>query len=211
MAQITYGENFGLDLSMIPEKNLVVLVQQAVNHRLGNQVDSNVVGKIRAALANGDTKASDVETAAIAAYRAANADQVAEWTNALRAEIWQNILTGDLTTRAGGPRKDPVEKEYDDLLLANIAARLIKANVLNAKSVPAGVAKLRKMSAEDTVTFKGGVTRTLTQMRTATEASHGEQIKKEAERIVKERNRLADRAAAQAEKAEGESAEALGF
>lgn len=211
MAQVTYGENFGLNLSDIPERNLVVLVQQAVNHRMGNQVDSNVVGKIRAAVAGKDGKATDVEQAAIAAYREANKDQVQAWVDELRAEVFKNILTGDLTTRQGGPRKDPIDKEYDDLLLANIAARLMKGNVVAGKTIPAVVAKLRKMTAEETVRFKGGQTRTLAQLRIATEATHGEAIRKEAERLVKERNRMAERAAKQAEAAEGDSAEALGF
>ena len=211
MAQVTYGDNFGLNLSDIPERNLVVLVQQAVNHRMGNQVDSNVVGKIRAAVAGKDGKATDVEQAAIAAYREANKDQVQAWVDELRAEVFKNILSGDLSVRQGGPRKDPVEKEYDDLLLANIAARLMKGNVVAGKTIPAVVAKLRKMTAEETVQFKGGQTRTLAQLRTATEATHGEAIRKEADRIVKERNRMAERAAKQAEAAEGDSAEALGF
>ena len=143
----------------IPHGNLAILVQRSLNHIFKNERDAAVkVG------ANGD------ETQ-IARLRE-------EWETAKR----NLILTGVLGTRQGGPRLDPVEKQYRSLLLAYVKTTF--AAYVKSK----GLATKFPTDNETTVQI-GKSTRTLPEMLAKAEASQGEELRKQAARIVNERNR----------------------
>jgi hypothetical protein len=197
--QLTYGDNVTIDFGALPVTSQHALAQYGLSHFLGNVQAAKMVARIRRD-GIGDTEAtSDM----VSAWRKANTETVSVWTkehlDAALAELHDGTVG---TGRVGGPRKDPVETKLAALVLSDIRARL-KGNGSLLK-------QFNKAKADDIIDFGGGVTRTRAQMIASTVASSGAALRKEAEKLVKEEARLAERAEKSVDKAEA-TPEALGF
>ena len=190
---LEYGEH-KVEIAAIPEAVAHAFLQRTFAHKMGNEVAANVTAKIvgKDGLANSDATRDQIK-----AWRESHAEQVSAWENELRTKLVADILSGEVGTRSTGPRLDPVEKKFQQLLVNHIKALL-----------PKGM-KFPK-DDETVLTFSNGETRTRSQMLTNAEATFGEKLRKDAERLVKEEQRMAARAAAEAEKSE-QTASALGI
>lgn len=193
MATLKYGEDFSVETDAIPDAIKTALMQRTFAHKMGNEVSAAVVSRVRTALGTPDATKDAVE-----AWRAANAPQVTAWERELRAGIVQSILDGTMGVREGGPRKDPVETKFDMLVLQYVRSVL-----------KAGNKKLPK-DDETILDLGNGVTRTRSQMIANAKASQGDRLRREAEKMVREEQRLAERAEKEAAKPEM-NAEALGI
>lgn len=187
MTTITYGDDFSVPVASIPEAVQHLLLQQAFNHRMGNQADAQVTTRIRAA--EGD----EVD---VAAWRKANPDRVAAMLREVRQATVDRILSGELTQRASGPRLDPVEKEFASLVRASLKSKLESHGFKMPKKL------------EDSIVFPDG-SRTLAEMLQKTaEGPDAPKLRERAERIVRDRERAVKAAAPAGAEA---SAAALGF
>ena len=193
MATLKYGEDFSVETDAIPDAIKTALMQRTFAHKMGNEVSAAVVSRVRTAIGNPDATKDAVEV-----WRTANAAQVTTWERELRAGIVKSILDGTMGVREGGPRKDPVDTKFDMLVLQYVRSVL-----------KAGGKKLPK-DDETILDLGNGVTRTRSQMIANAKASQGDRLRREAEKMVREEQRLADRAEKEAAKPEM-NAEALGI
>ena len=196
MTTLTFDNGkYTIDTSTVPAASIAVLLQQAFNHRLGNQVASAVVAR-----AKNETGNPELDREGMKAFRESNAALIAEWEHELRTAVVADIMAGTLgVSKERGPRKDPVEKEFDSLVLAFVKASLKQSG--------------RKLPKDDetVLNFGNGITRTRSQMLANAAASQGERLHKEAEKIVAERNRLEARMSRDAAKVEDQSPDSLGI
>ena len=196
MTTLTFDNGkYTIDTSAVPAASIAVMLQQAFNHRLGNQVASAVVAR-----AKNETGNPDLDREGMKAFREANAGLIAEWEHELRQGVVADIMAGTLgVSKERGPRKDPVEKEFNSLVLSFVKASLKQSG--------------RKLPKDDetVLNFGNGITRTRSQMLANAAASQGERLYKEAEKIVTERARLEARMSRDAAKSEDQSPEALGI
>ena len=196
MTTLTFDNGkYTIDTSTVPAPSIAVLLQQAFNHRLGNQVASAVVARAKAETGN-----AELDREGMKAFREANAGLIAEWEHELRQGVVADIMAGTLgVAKERGPRKDPVEREFDSLVLSFVKASLKQSG--------------RKLPKDDetVLNFGNGITRTRSQMLANAAASQGERLHKEAEKIVAERARLEARMSRDAAKSEDQSPEALGI
>lgn len=191
MANLTYGDSLTIAVDEIPEASRVALMQYGLAHQLGNVVASATVNRIRNAI--GDPKAP---RDAVSAWREANKEQIALWTDELRAEVLQDIRAGTLGVREFAPRKDPVEKEFEGLILDYLKAALKSQNGLFS-------AMRKEPEKEFSV---GGHTRTFATMVANAKASQHDRLFPIAQKNVQDRELLAKRA-----ETETLDAEALGI
>lgn len=117
MSTITYGTEWGIELSMLPESSLAVLVQRTVNHIMGNEV----AAKVKAWRDEASPVPNDAE---IAAY-----------THDARMAQWARIVEGKLGIRtSAGPRLDTFES-----LIRALAVEKLKINFKKLKvAMPTG-------------------------------------------------------------------------
>jgi hypothetical protein len=192
MAQLKYGDHT-VDTDAIPDAIKIVLMQRTFSHKMGNEVSAAVVSRCRTAMGNPDATKD-----AIAEWRTAHASEVEAWESELRSSIVQSILDGTLGVREVGPRKDPVEAKFESLVTAYVRSVL-----------KSGGKKLPK-DDETIIDLGNGVTRTRSQMLANARASQGDRLRKEAEKMVRDEQRLADRAEKEG-KANGLNVESLGI
>ena len=196
MTTLTFDNGkYTIDTDAVPAASVSVMLQQAFNHRLGNQVASAVVAR-----AKNETGNPDLDREGMKAFREANAALIAEWEHELRSAVVADIMAGTLgVSKERGPRKDPVEKEFDSLVLAFVKASLKQSG--------------RKLPKDDetVLNFGNGITRTRSQMLANAATSQGERLRKEAEKIVAERARLEARMSRDAAKSEDQTPDALGI
>lgn len=196
MTTLTFGKGkYAIDTSAVPAASIAVMLQQAFNHRLGNQVASVIATRMK-----NETGNPDLDRESMKAFREANAALIAEWEHELRSAVVADIMAGTLgVSKERGPRKDPVEKEFDSLVLAFVKASLKQSG--------------RKLPKDDetVLNFGNGITRTRSEMLANAATSQGERLRKEAEKIVAERARLEARMSRDAAKSEDQSPEALGI
>lgn len=196
MTTLTFDNGkYTVDTTAIPAASITVMLQQAFNHRLGNQVASAVVAR-----AKNETGNPELDRDGMKVFREANAALITEWEHELRTSVVADIMNGTLGVQAvRAPRKDPVEKEFAALVLAYVKAQLKQSG--------------RKLPANDetVLNFGAGITRTRSEMLANAAASQGERLRKEAEKVVAERARLEARMARDAEKATDQSPDALGI
>lgn len=113
------------DFDALPASTRQGMVNRAVSHIFGNECASVVVGKIKAALANGG-KASDVTTAQVQAYRAdaSHEAQLDAWLAEARDAKIAAIVAGSLGVRVAGPSIDPLESMIHRIAVEELQIRL---------------------------------------------------------------------------------------
>ena len=183
MTNLTYGD-VTIDPTAIPETSRFALMQFGLSHFLGNVQASKLVTRIVAAnKPDGDEgKNFKMDRDAIKAWRAQNGEAIRVWTEEHLKEALQEINEGTIGTRASGPRLDPVEREFQALLVREVTAVL------------KGVGLKMPKNDDEVLTFASGVTRTRGQMLSNMTASKGEALRKEAEAKVADAARKAKRA-----------------
>lgn len=198
---LNYGEK-QLDPATLPAVTQLRLMQTGLNHVMGNEVASQVGGKIKAAIVAGtDRKADSVKTEEIGEWRSAHQDQVNEWTEQYRAAKLQAMLDGTLTVRAagsGGVARDPVEAACR--AIAKLEVSTVLAN--NGAKFPGKDTTVaiggQHLSGDDLIARRLG------------HAEHGPRIRKEAEAKVRADRRVRENAA-RAASGEAGLAESLGL
>ena len=115
------------DFDALPEASRQGGVQRFINHVFGNEVASQVVGKIKSTLAGSNGKADSVTTEQVKAYRTANAEAVRTWTLEFQAEKKAAIINGQLGIRASsGIVIDPLTREMTAIATAELRVLLEK-------------------------------------------------------------------------------------
>lgn len=176
MANLTYGDNVTIDTTKLPDKSCAALMQYGLSHFLGNVQASKVVSRIRSQIG------SDADTAAVKAWREANKDQVAQWGAEFLQSALAELENGTIGVREGGPRKDPVEKKFEQLVVDYVRA------TLKARGM-----KLPK-DDETIIDFGPHGTRTRSEMIANAKASQGDRLRKQAEKMIADEARLAAQA-----------------
>ena len=193
---LEYGDH-KVAIDAIPVNVLHAMAQTTFSHKLGNEVDSKVTARIRGK----EYLGSDATKDAVTAWREANKSQVDTWSDTFRTETCNAIVNGTLGLRVGGPRKDPVDTKFNDLVLKSIHATI--------KHLPSVLKAFKKGASDAVIDFGGGMTRVKSDMIAARVATHGDTLRKEAEKMVREEARLAKRAE---DSSEGSAnPDALGF
>lgn len=196
-----YADNT-IDFSKVPQPSIEALLSKGVTHFLGNEQASKVTAW--------KTKVTD-ERAAEAKKNGTEATPLTEAEieakkNEFVTKALQAIYDGEIGA-GRGPRLDPVEREFRSLVDAHIANTLAG----NGIKFPKG----RKLPGDDeTIQFANGQTRTLEQMRENVSKTHGDRLRKDAEKRVADIAKKAAQAKAAAEKAAAAgpvSAEDLGL
>lgn len=151
---LTCGEYQVDETSLHPEV-IHNALQTWFRHKIKNEVDSAVLGKLKNA-----PEGTNIEVLK------------ADLTKTLRDEMLRKIVSNELGTRAYGPRKDPVEVKYEELVVKKVKTWLKN----NGYKYP-----------KDDVTeidFGNGKSRTRVQLIDQVKARQGEQLHKDAERLV---------------------------
>lgn len=180
---------YEIDFSRVPDESAFALWAKGATHYLGNEQASKVTAwKQKAENANASDEAIEAKR------------------NEFITSAIEAIYAGEIGA-GRGPRLDPVEREFRSAVDAHIANTLAG----NGIKFPKG----RKLPTEDEVVqFANGATRTLEQMRENVGKTHGDKLRKDAEKRVADLARKAAQAKAQAEalaKQGPVSAEALGL
>lgn len=178
MANLTYGE-VSRDTANLPAETIDALLARGFAHYFGNEQAAKLTAKIKSAVAaesgNG-TKATDVERAAVQAYRAAHADEVKAWQADIVAGALVALDEGKIGLREStGPREstDPVGVEVRKMAKARVM------ELLKAKSL--------KFPGKDEALELNGTSFTGAELIQRQIDRHGEAMRKVAERIVKQR------------------------
>lgn len=213
MSIITYGK-FSVDLNGLHSASLAALASRGLAHFLGNEQASKVVTKIEAVLA-GETPESkkvfaDLDKAArrsaINAWREANETQVAIWEDEVRQAAFLKIGSGEMGVSTRGPSVDPVESAMNAIAKREVTDTLKGAGLKFPKGASKDKAAETVVLGENAFTGEQLVARRL--------ATHGDRIRKEAQKHVDELSRKAKKAqeAAKVAKAAGaKTAEDLGL
>lgn len=159
------GNPITVDVAGIPEDTIQRLINRTLSHILGNEEQA---ARINAKNANG----ADFDDAAFAD----------KW----RADKVAQIMAGELGFRATGPRKDPVEVEFEDQVRIDLRANLLKI----------GVAKV-PMRPKDGHEFDFGPhgKRLWGEMFEKWSVTHRDRLMKQAESVVRARMREAEKVA----------------
>jgi gas vesicle protein len=174
---------FKADITTLPPLSVKSLCQQALNHQLSNMVDASCNAWVRVEMLKYKSSNSKDATAgekaeitkAITNWREANKEAYEAKRLEYQTETWKKILQGyELGTR---PRLDPVEREYNNLVMQAVRARF-------ASVAPDGV----DFPKDDTpVTLRNGSVVTRTQMMEIIVARNGDEFRARAEAIVANR------------------------
>jgi len=146
MATLTYGDH-QFDTATLPESSVNALIAAGLAHNLGNVVASGVVSDIRREI--NPEKPSDVTTEAVKAWRAANAEAIARFTEARVAAQVKAIREGTLGVHAPrGPSAsaDPLMAEMRKIAKQQITDILVASGM----KFPG-----KKDGKEQTITLKG--------------------------------------------------------
>lgn len=208
--QVEYGK-FSATSESLPHVTIAALLSRGVNHVMGNEVAATISGRIARAVWPGvgedgkpngklakDAPEGAERTAAIKAFRAANADLVQGWVAEEQAAVWAELLDGTIGVSTRGPSVDPVESRMRSIARTEVITTLKANNIKVPKK------------AEDTVQFADGSTKTMVQMVATRLERFGDRIKKEAEKALGDEARKAKRIAEEAVKADS-TAEGLGL
>lgn len=203
--EIKYGKAFTRDFDALPDTSRKAIATFGIAHYLGNVQASALVAKIRSHIAGKDGKASEVSTDAVKAWRKdeSNASQLKAWQDELFADAVKDIDSGEIGVREGGPRLDPIEREFRTLVLAR------------ATSICEGIGVKMPGAAKDgeaapTITLPGDntvLTRVDLLRRVSESPKHSAELRKQAEQTVRARDRLT--AKAKADASSNATAEAL--
>jgi hypothetical protein len=209
---LTIGE-YQIDETKINPAVQTRLLTRAIAHILNNESSSHVLNRTKRAIVGKDGKPDSVTDVQLAAFREANSQSVDTWIDEFCTSKITAMYDGTLSVRVSrGPTRDPVEAAMRAIAKSEIMG------VLKSKG-----AKWPK--ADDTVVlgdveFTGDelIDRRLSGIEgpgidAKTGVSHADRLRKEAERVVKEANRLREATAKQvgAEAGAGGLAAALGL
>lgn len=186
---ITYGTH-SFDFSTLPAKSVEAMLSRGVTHYLGSEQASKVTNAIRREIAGEEGEVEDVTLEQVRAYRAANVDQVAAWKGEFVADAIAALKAGTVGVSERGPSKDPIEAEMERLARAEIRS-IMTTNGLKFVKPEGADGKAPKI-----VVFADGQSKTMADMLSARLASHGERLRKEADRAIKTRQREAEKAKA---------------
>lgn len=165
MAQVeSYG--FTIDTDKIPEASMIGLLRRGLAHLFGNEVASAAV------TAEKNFKPTNGE--------AFNRD---EWRKQAREAKYAEVMNGQLGTRTVGPRVDPVERKFAELVEKTAKVQMKQHGYKWPKN------------EEAVITFGNGMTRTRQQLRDAVVKNAGVKLRREAERLVAAEARLATKVA----------------
>lgn len=177
-----------IDFSKVPPASIESLLAKGVTHYLGNEQASKVTAWKQTTTAAREAEAKKNGTEVVALAEAE--------IEAKKEELVTKALTAIYEGEIGsgrGPRLDPVEREFNSMVDAHIANTLAG----NGIKFPKG----RKLPTEDEVVqFANGQTRTLEQMRENVTKTHGDRLRKDAEKRVRDLAAKAEKAKAEAEK-----------
>jgi hypothetical protein len=121
---VTYGEFKIEDFFKLPASSQLALVSSGLAHKLGNEVASEVTAWVKRQVreAAGDPKL-EVSREQVQAYRAAHAAAVEEFKVSSTKTAFAEILSGETSARASGPR-GPRLNEFE-LELRQVAGEFI--------------------------------------------------------------------------------------
>lgn len=185
MANLTYGE-VSRDTANLPAETIDALLSRGFAHYFGNEQAAKLTAKIKSAVAaetNG--KATDVERAAVQAYRAAHPDEVTQWQADIVAGALAALDSGKIGVReSNGPREstDPVGVEVRKMAKARVM------ELLKAKSL--------KFPGKEEVLDLNGTSFTGAELIQRQIDRHGDKMRKEAEAAVAAAQRARQRAMA---------------
>lgn len=181
MANLTYGDNVSIAIEEIPEASRVALMQQAFAHKMGNEVASAVVARVRNEIGQPEA-GRDV----IGEWRKANTEKVDAWQTELRDALLKSIREGTLGVRREvGPRKDPVEKEFEALVVDYVKAAFKSRGELF---------RAMKKDPDKEFDIGNGHTRTYNQMIANAKSSQHDRLFPIAQKNVRDKERLSKRA-----------------
>lgn len=111
------------DFDSLPEVSRRGIIGRGIAHVLGNEVASQVVGKVRKTIADGaGVKADSVTTEQVKTFRAAHAADIQTWTLAFQNDKLQAIKEGTLGERTGGTAVDPLSREMNSIARKEVKA-----------------------------------------------------------------------------------------
>src|SRR5215469_1836008 len=167
MTGLSYGDNtlYAIGEDALPQAVLWKLAQRTYSHIMGNEAASALKSKTdNGGLPEGQTEEQFLHT----------------WRVAKR----QQVIDGTVGLRSGGPRIDPLEKEMRDLVVKRLRASAVK-------HTPKGEKTVFPTKMDGTYTFADGSSMTLSEMVAAYTKNHLDEVKAEAQRIIRERARAA--------------------
>ena len=115
---VSFGDHM-VDFDAVPRHVQIGFFARTFAHKLGNEVDAAIIARVKNELE--DPKASKD---AVAAWRDANPEKVAEWRKELRDRLTVKILDGTVGIRESNgtakPKTDPVDDRFNQLVLAEM-------------------------------------------------------------------------------------------
>lgn len=206
-AVVTWGD-YKVELAKIPTGNLAILAMGGLKHKMSNEVDATVNALVRKELglpASNPNGTSEAEKLAIrnriTAWRTEHKDDTEKLLKTARDEMWNDIISGTIGMRRGGPRKDELTVEYTKQILAR--AKQIYVGKLDYFGNPT------KWPADDTtvVVFKGPTGEQLPRTRPVmlgnVEKMEGEKLMESAKQVIAMREAAAGAQAAADQVEEG--------
>lgn len=186
MTVFKYGE-FEFDSTQVPANSIEAMIRRGFGHYMGSECAS----KVSTAFADGKRPEgfeSGSEDEARAAYKAK-----------VQADAFATFLAGDVGAGVSrGPKLDPVEAAM---------AAIVKREVVDKLKT----LKLKFPKEGEVITFADGATRTGPDMLANWAKNHGDRIRKEAEKHVKELERKRAKMEAESAAVQGAGAEQLGL
>ena len=120
-------DTYQTPISAIKPTNLVGLIGRTMRHQLSNVADAELTNMIRDIYKNnGVTVPDDDKEKLIAKYRNENVDWAKTELAKIRDAQWERMLNGEFKLSTRGPRMDPVDREFEALLLGEAKARLAR-------------------------------------------------------------------------------------
>lgn len=184
------GEPFAYECpwGKLPEVSQINLATGGLAHALGNVVSSAVNLRIRERISDLENgKQSDVTTAQVKDFRESNKELVTKWHEEEFKDAVEDLENGTMGTSERGPRIDPVEREYRQLV-EKAAIGALAAYKLLLPEAP------KKGQAPKTVTFADGTVMTrekIFEMIRTSKKPEYVNLHKQAEQTVAARDRLA--------------------
>lgn len=171
MSIITYGAHT-LDISKLPQLSVDALIRRGVSHFLGNEQASKVVAKAEAwqkANTPAGGQVPDVPD-----------DLKSQWKHEAQLAAVEALHAGTIGTSVRGPKADPLEDTMYKLAKKKVL-EILAANGIKAPK------------KDEAVTFSNGVKKSLEDMIQTRLTNFGDELKKEAEKVLADAAREAKR------------------
>ena len=187
MSDLTYGDNiaYAIPEDAVPVAVLWKFAQRTYAHVMGNEA----AAALKAKRDNGGMTDGMTDEQFLHNWRVAKR---------------QAIIDGTLSVRTGGPRVDPLVREMRTIAVTRLRAVAVR-------HTPKGQKVVFPTKGDGEYTFPNGQTMTLSKMVEAYLAKNGEDVKAEATRIIRERQRATSNAEKKAEATSGISMQDFGL